>query len=506
MKLPRIAPVCTLFCLSGIAALADSPKIKHVLVISVDGMHQSDFDWWVQHNPASALGKLAAQGVRYSNASTTKPSDSIPATIGIFSGATAAVSGLYYDDAYNRSWFAPANTACAGTPGTVTSLKQDIDWDSSAIDGGASAHGGQGINPALLPRQIRGAACVPVYPHNMVRVNNVFEVVKRYHGRTAFAEKRPAYEFLQGPSGTGVDDLFLLEINFNNTLASVSKTETFDDLRAKAVINWIDGMNSAGTTSAAVPTLFGMNFQAINSAKKVSLASGYADSLGTPDATLLDALGHTDASIGNFVAELTARSLTKSTAIILTAKHGESPLDPTHRNIQLTAGPTSIAGVVAAAGITPPKITQKSGTLIWLTTAQQAQTSTVVNALLPPAVQLAGNFAQILSGSTLQALFPNAATDPAAPDVVVIPNLGTNYEPSLASTTKAEHGGFGENETHVPLLVVYGSGAPGVVKAPVTTTQIAPTILDLLGMETRMLQGVQLEGVGVLPGIRRSDD
>jgi arylsulfatase A-like enzyme len=53
----------------------------------------------------------------------------------------------------------------------------------------------------------------------------------------------------------------------------------------------------------------------------------------------------------------------------------------------------------------------------------------------------------------------------------------------------------------VPLLVM-GTGVPaGKVKAAVTTTQIAPTILALLGMSPSLLQAVQLEGVAVLPGI-----
>ena len=37
-----------------------STAIKHVLLISVDGMHQSDLDWYVQNHPDSELAKLAA--------------------------------------------------------------------------------------------------------------------------------------------------------------------------------------------------------------------------------------------------------------------------------------------------------------------------------------------------------------------------------------------------------------------------------------------------------------
>lgn len=36
------------------------PAAKHVLLISVDGMHQSDLDWYVAQNPGSTLATLAA--------------------------------------------------------------------------------------------------------------------------------------------------------------------------------------------------------------------------------------------------------------------------------------------------------------------------------------------------------------------------------------------------------------------------------------------------------------
>jgi hypothetical protein len=51
------------------------------------------------------------------------------------------------------------------------------------------------------------------------------------------------------------------------------------------------------------------------------------------------------------------------------------------------------------------------------------------------------------------------------------------------------------------LLVVVPSLPPAVNRAAVTTTQIAPTILNLLGIDTRQLQAVQIEGTRVLPGI-----
>src|SRR5580765_2136135 len=166
-------------------AYGDDHKIRRVLVISVDGMHALDMALWVKRYPTSALGKLSAQGVNYTNASTTKPSDSIPSTVGIFTGGSPAVGGMYYDDAYNRAWFTPGNLTCSGTPGTLIDLKFAINLNPD---------GTGGVDPAKMPRQMVNGVCTPVLPHNMIRLNTVFEVVRSL-GLTAYSEKRPAYEF-----------------------------------------------------------------------------------------------------------------------------------------------------------------------------------------------------------------------------------------------------------------------------------------------------------------------
>jgi hypothetical protein len=116
------------------------------------------------------------------------------------------------------------------------------------------------------------------------------------------------------------------------------------------------------------------------------------------------------------------------------------------------------------------------------------------------------NIAQTLSGESLKLLFPDPLSDPAPPDIIVVPNLGVNYEPG-GSTVQAEHGGMNENETHVPLMIVGGSTngvsiTPGLIRAPVTTTQIAPTILELLNLDPSALDAVRMENVGVLAGIK----
>jgi predicted AlkP superfamily pyrophosphatase or phosphodiesterase len=524
----------TALLLNNAVAYGDDHKIRRVLVISIDGMHALDMALFIKNNPNSTLAKLSAQGINYTNASSTRPSDSIPATVGMFTGGSPASGGMYYDDAYNRSWFAPANTTCSGTPGTVIDLKFAI---NASPDGVTIP----GVDPSKMPRQIVNGVCMPVLPHNMMRLNTVFEIVRNTLGRTAYSEKRPSYDFLNGPSGTGVTDLFTPEINCQphfdpnppvaastctfgplntpgyNALLSLIDTEKFDDLRVQSVINEIDGFDHTGTQAVGVPVLFGMNFQALNAAKKDSLGGGYADDLGTPNASLADALSHTDASIGRMITELTNQGIYSTTAIIVTAKHGESSLDPSKRVIDLNSAIQKVlsTAVPPIPGIPPTgsapgiaKLTEKTAALIWL--ANQTYTQAAAQVLTIKANEVSLNIAQTLSGESLKLLFPDPLTDPATPDLIVVPNLGVNFEPTLNAAlpaVQAEHGGMNENETHVPLIIVGGSTNgvainPGVIRAPVTITQIAPTILELLNLDPTALQAVRLENTGVLAGIK----
>jgi len=59
----------------------------------------------------------------------------------------------------------------------------------------------------------------------------------------------------------------------------------------------------------------------------------------------------------------------------------------------------------------------------------------------------------------------------------------------------AEHGGDHTEDRNVPILVVL-PGAPlgTAVTKPVETTQIAPTILELLGLNPKELIAVRVEG------------
>lgn len=73
-------------------------KVEHVLLVSVDGLHQADLAWYVQTHPESTLATLMAGGVDYSDASTPFPSDSFPGMVGQITGGNPATTGIYHDD------------------------------------------------------------------------------------------------------------------------------------------------------------------------------------------------------------------------------------------------------------------------------------------------------------------------------------------------------------------------------------------------------------------------
>lgn len=464
---------------------SDSGKIHRVLLISIDGMHALDLANFIKTHPQSALAQLAAAGVNYTAASTTKPSDSIPAMAGIVTGGTPAVTGVYYDDAYNRA-LSPPGSNCL-TVGTAIDLKEGIDINPAAADGGG------GIDPNKLPRD-PAKGCAPVYPHNLLRVNTIFEVIRGSKGGyTAYSEKRPSYDMLNGPSGNGVDDLYTPEIAFNATISDLTKTKNFDELRVVSIFNEIAGKDHSGAKTAPVPTIFGMNFQSINAAKKISATSGYTDHIGTPDLLLADALSYTDQALQRMVDALKAANLFDSTAIFITAKHGETPLDPPRTIILTSVIPNLINGALGTGSVL--KATEKSNAIIWL----KDQSKTLLAANLIDNNRASTGVGQIFALESLKLLFPDPLVDPAVPDIIVTPNSGVNYEPTAASTTEAEHGGLGENDTHVPLIVSNPNLKPARVQTPVNTTQIAPTILTLLRYNPDALDAVRLQGTTVLP-------
>jgi len=119
-----------------------------------------------------------------------------------------------------------------------------------------------------------------------------------------------------------------------------------------------------------------------------------------------------------------------------------------------------------------------------------------------PANNNMAGIGQIFWGAGITQLFnpPGLETgdDSRAPDILVTPNIGVTYS---GSTKKlAEHGGFAHDDVNVMMLLSNPSLQPSTVTTPVETLQVAPTILQVLGLSPQSLQSVQQEGTQVLPG------
>jgi len=185
-----------------------SGTIKHVLLISVDGLHALDVANYVAAHPNSALAELAGHAITYSNARTPANSDSFPGLLALVTGGSPVSHGLFYDVSYNRGIFDPTNTTCSGQPGNMQVFDESIDKYTGTPPVSLNV-----IDPAALPRHINAQGqCAPLYPHDAIKSNTIFEVVKANGGHTAWADKHPAYDLVNGPSGTGVDDLYTPEL------------------------------------------------------------------------------------------------------------------------------------------------------------------------------------------------------------------------------------------------------------------------------------------------------
>ena len=505
----------------------DHDRIRHVLLISIDGFHGFDLRRCEASGLCPNLARLAEHGTTYSNASTTKPSDSFPGMLAQVTGGTSKSTGVFYDDSYDRTLFAPAGhppAPCASGPGAETNLAENTDTNLHAIYGGVSAsltglNSAVAIDPNNLPGQLSRGVCAPVWPHNFVRTNTIFEVIHRHHMRTAWSDKHPAYEDLAGPSGKGLDELYAPEINSQDTLdagaqegddytTSYTGVRTYDSLKVQAVLNWIDGHDGTGKKQQAVPAIFGMNFQAVSVGQKLakagdadtdkSLTGGYADAQATPGNALTLEFQFVDDALGKFINELKAKNLEDSTLIIVSAKHGQSPINVKDR-VAISDALYSGAPGFGANGF---EICDDAA-LVWLSPELQQATNPATGhpyyadaKAYIQAHATALHIEKLLDRDELTRLYEDPFQNSRVPDFIAITDHGVIC---TGGTKLAEHGGFSNDDRNVALLV----SSPRIKHARIVedttfTTQIAPTILDALDLDPRSLQAVREEGVQVL--------
>jgi Type I phosphodiesterase / nucleotide pyrophosphatase len=497
--------------------LGTGHEIKHVLLISVDGLHALDLANFVATHPDSNLAALSRHGVTYTNNATSSPSDSFPGLAALVTGGSPVTTGLWYDDTYNRALSPPAQTDGLGNPGGTCPgvIGTNVAWDEAVDKDLTKLDGGGGLNPNFLVRDPKNG-CKTVLPHEYLRVNTIFEVVRSAGRLTAWTDKHPSYEWTNGPSGRGVDDFYGPEINsvpvalpqfsgcapvpFADPTPDDGWTNSFDDIKCydllhvAAVLNQIDGFTHDRSRKVGVPALFGTNFQAVSVGEKLAvdpvtgLKGGYTDAIGTPGQALAGELDFIDQSMGKFIQELKVKGLFESTLIIVSAKHGQSPIDGSKRHGIGGGQPAATIGSADAFDISD------DGSLIWLRDPSLAPA--VVANLSLPANQAALGIQEIFSGQALRNKFDNPGADPRTPDIVLKVNTGVIF---TGGSKLSEHGGFNEDDVHTALLVANPALSHAVVKAAVSNQQVAPTIIKALGLNPDELDAVRKEQIQPLP-------
>jgi hypothetical protein len=352
-------------------------------LISIDGMHALDYANCVNGGFCPHLTALGTNGVSYPRTSASKPSDSFPGLMALVAGGTPRTVGAFYDVAYDRVLAPPQKTTGNGVAGgtcipgvangTTTEYEEGIDIDQTKVNGGGPyslTDGGiKSIDPTRLPRD-PFHNCSPVYPWNFVWTNTIYGVIHAAGGYTAWSDKHAAYAAVSGPSNNAgnVDDYYSPDINSQviplpgvvtatglvcdpvldpsqpgSWTDSFLNVQCYDTLKVDAILNEIDGKTHDGAHRAPVPTLFGMNFQAVSVGQKLiegGVKGGYTDAAGTPTVRMRHAIQFVDAGIGQMVNELERQHLLDSTLIIITAKHGQSPID-TNRSSRSRGRPTT---------------------------------------------------------------------------------------------------------------------------------------------------------------------
>jgi hypothetical protein len=381
------------------------------------------------------------------------------------------------------------------------------------------------VDMSQLP--VDPGTCRPVYPHTYLKVNTIFEVARAAGLRTAWSDKHVAYEVLNGPTGTGVQDLFAPEINSdaptsgspNDWTTDNALTMQYDGYKVQSVLNEIAGFDHSGTNRVGTPAIFGMNFQTVSTAEKLpssdGLTGGYEADGVTPGPLLQRALDFINAKVGSMMDAIRAQHLQNDTAIILSAKHGQSPQTPSALT-RIPDGPIIDALNAAwsaahpGAGDLVAFSINDDGMLIWLNDRSNDAESFAKTFLLnhsglgndingSPKPYTASGLAKVYAGTDAAAFIGVPFSDARVPDLVGVSQYGVVYTGKKGKI--AEHGGDNPQDRDVP-LVVYGDGlkhAGSLVDNPVETTQIAPTILTLLGLNPRDLQAVVQEGTAVLP-------
>ncbi len=330
--------------------------------------------------------------------------DGAPGELAFATGGSPNATGVLYSDGWDRD-LSPPKSDCK-TKGTALYLDEKANFDADTEDAGG------GIDPSKLPLDSK-RGCVPVYPHNLSRVNNMFELVHASGGHTAWIDQHPAYaDLLNGPSGSGVDDLYSPEAHVPGLKQNLDRSTGHDDLKVNALLKQITAHDHTGKHETPVPELFGVTLICVSVAQKLK-DGGYIDGQGSPTPVLEKAMVYLDNSLTRIVDALKKQGLYEATTIIITAKHGQSPIEKRLRRIVDADGVEAVVNTVQkdlAAHVTTDTVG-----LIWL--KDPSKTQAVVSAYRSRLTEL--GIKEIYAGESLKLCFNDPKLDPRMPDIML---------------------------------------------------------------------------------------
>jgi type I phosphodiesterase/nucleotide pyrophosphatase len=223
----------------------------------------------------------------------------------------------------------------------------------------------------------------------------------------------------------------------------------------------------------------------------------------TDATTLMRAL---DADLGMLEDTYRKAGVLNQTLFVLTADHGFAPLD--HKvshvimnNAVTAAGTTILSDSYHTAGYAWVKDTRKDAQIAANIVAQRNPHVQSVYYRIPGAhgpVYIRASSPQLLLAPGADAsnqYLLSTFNGPKGPDIVIFMDENSSLVAGGESTWKGDHGGADWEAQHVP-LIVSGPGvkAGQVLDYPAPIWDIAPTVLSLMGIQPKGMQGVQLAG------------
>ncbi|HLJ67596.1 MAG TPA: alkaline phosphatase family protein [Chloroflexota bacterium] len=232
--------------------------------------------------------------------------------------------------------------------------------------------------------------------------------------------------------------------------------------------------------------------------------------LGHVDGGIIDRAGVTtlmqsfDRDLGMLQSAYRKAGVLDNTLFVLMADHGMMPLR--HRIAQ-----SDLQNAVARAGTTLVSQTYTSATFLWVKDSGRIVAAAQnIARLLNPHIQSV--YARLPAGSgysyvrvTGPELLRAAGTEganqyllqsfngPNAPDIVAVFAEGVGCEPGGQAGWKADHGGTSWQAQHIPLLLSGpGIRAGHVSSFPARLVDIAPTVLQAMGLPNPGMQGLAL--------------